>query len=115
MGRRFSVGRDCSAYGITLSSQEHRKRLGTGEIVEFYKSYRDQSERLFSKASLIPCSSYCSAVGIANGLCEGHELLFRQTHQPSQLRVIDRAAKHAREPFRGAEQVDILANEAGIY
>ena len=52
------------------------------------KSYRDQSERLFSKASLIPCSSYCSAVGIANGLCEGYELLFRQTHQPSQLGVI---------------------------
>ena len=48
---------------------------------------------------------------VSYGLCECHELLIAQPQYSREFRIVDGSAKNRREPFRGAEQIDILANE----
>ena len=54
------------------------------------------------------------SVGVSHCLREGHELLVWQLQGASELWIVDRSPKDRGEPLRGAEQIDVLADEAGI-
>ncbi len=51
---------------------------------------------------------------IAHGLGERDELLRRQAEEPAQRCRIHCTAKHGSEVFRGAEQIDVLADERRV-
>src|SRR5664280_620694 len=51
---------------------------------------------------------------VSHRLREGHELLVRELQGPGELGLIDRSAKDRAKPLRSAEQIDVLADEAGI-
>jgi len=54
-------------------------------------------------------------VRVSYGLREGDELFVWKFEDTSELHIIKRASEDRSQPFRCAEQVDVLADEGGIY
>ena len=52
---------------------------------------------------------------VSYGLREGDELFVRKFEDAAELHIIKRASEDGAQPFRCAEQIDVLADEGGIY
>ncbi len=113
------------SHGRCLAGAETAARSCSQNIVEFPRAHARApanapspiSRRRRSKAALLlllPSPVSPLRPRKTDRLGEGDELLLGQLQGAVERRIIDGAAKHARESLGGAEEIDILADEAGV-